>query len=118
MFTNSLQDDQAQETLQEMRDAQSLHDNARLLELNVENIVAAVAACQDYTKRVISGEIEGDHRVSKLLDAALTSISQLSASSVETLLREHYQDLLFVQHICTLTHNQISLFNKFQQDQV
>ena len=109
LMSSKLNDSDVRENLDAMQQSQKLYDNTRILELNVENIVSAIGECENYVKSVIEGEREADPQITRLLYAAISAVSEIKATSIEQLLKEHYQDLIYVQTITNLTQEQLKL---------
>ncbi len=94
IFTSELRDKDV--SLKELSSKQKLFSTSKLLELSIENVVKGIESCRAHISRVQKGELPPNPQVASLLHAAIEPLKKIQASEVEALLREHYQDLLFV----------------------
>ena len=80
--------------------------------------MTGIEALKAYVLAASEGKLQGSSQAARLLDEALSAIARISSEEVEALLRDHYQDLLFIEQISRLTKTQLELSLKLQKAEV
>lgn len=84
-----------------LQETSTLFNNIEKMEQNVESVHEMIERCEHYIDGVKEGSIEGDPEIAKMLANALCHLSHLDKTSIEHLLKDHYQDIVM---LTSLTH--------------
>jgi hypothetical protein len=94
--------------IDEIKGIQKLFDSTEKLKINIANIADMLEAAYSYVDDVIEGTIEGDQEIGRALNNCLSKISHINADSIESLLKDHYQDLLTLSKLTNQIKTQLS----------
>lgn len=92
----------------ELKEMQKLFSTTEKLKINISYIAEMLNSAMKYVDDVVNGKISGDPEIGRALSSCLSKISDISFDSIETLLRDHYQDLLTLSKLTNQIKTQLS----------
>jgi hypothetical protein len=93
--------------IDELKKTQRLFDSGEKLKMNIEGISSLLKNAQEYVDSVEAGKIQGNANVDKALNTALSNVAHITPDSIEKLLKDHYQDLLYISKLTHLIKDQL-----------
>lgn len=93
-----------------------LFESGEKLKLNISNIAALLDIAREYVDGVQAGKLEGDTKIDRALNSALSKIAHVTPDSIEVLLKDHYQDLLYISKLTSLIQDQLLISKKLNKE--
>lgn len=84
------------------------------LETSIVKLTAMLDKTIEYVDDVESGKVQPDTKVGRELMEAVASVPEVSAAEFEASLNKGLHDLLMVHYLGSLTHSQISFWQRMQ----
>lgn len=98
--------------LEQLKDTQRLFSSGEKLKMNIESISTLLKNAKEYVDSVESGKVGGDTKIDRALNSALSKIAHVSPDSIERLLKDHFQDLLYISKLTNLIQDQLLISHK------
>lgn len=98
--------------IEELKNSQRLFNSGEKLKMNIESISALLKNAQEYVNAVEAGTIPGDNNIDRAINTALSNVAHLTPDAIEKLLKDHYQDLLYISKLTHLIKDQLLISEK------
>jgi hypothetical protein len=102
--------------IEDLKKSQRLFNSKEKLKINIRNILGLLENARQYIDDVESGRIQGNVDIDKALNSALSKIAQVSSDSIESLVKNHHQDLLFISKLTSLIQDQLFISQKLTSE--
>lgn len=98
--------------IEDLKRTQRLFSSGEKLKMNITSISALLENAREYVNGVEAGKIESDAKIDRALNSALSKIAHVTPESIENLLKDHYQDLLYISKLNNLIKDQLLISQK------
>lgn len=102
--------------IEDIKQKQKLFNSNEMLKTNIKNITALLQNARVYVDKVESGEKERNSKIDRALNNALGKIAHVTPESLEKLLKDHHQDLLYVGKLTSLIKDQLFISKKLASE--
>lgn len=102
--------------MEDIKKKQKLFDSTDKLKLNIRCINTLLTNAKEYVDGIESGKTERDPKIDKALNNALSKIAYVSPESIEKLLKDHNEDLIYINKLTDLIKDQITVTQKLTSE--
>jgi hypothetical protein len=102
--------------IESLKTNQRMFNSKEKLKLNVKNICELLETAKQYVSDVESSKIPANAEIDRALNNALSKIAHVSPDSIENLVKDHQQDLLFIGKLTSLIQDQLLISQKFTSE--
>mmetsp|Transcript_6629 Transcript_6629/g.5732 ORF Transcript_6629/g.5732 Transcript_6629/m.5732 type:complete len:185 (+) Transcript_6629:422-976(+) len=104
------------EKFMKIKEKTNVYESGERIKINIEEITHILKNARDYVEGVEAGRIEGDSQIDLALNSALSKIGHVTPDSVNTLVKDHYEDLAYIEKLADLIKDQLALSEKLISD--